>query len=343
MKRLIVCCDGTWNGLSGVYPTNVLKLSEALQTDGADDVPQLVYYQEGLGTKWYDRWVGGAFGWGIDDNILDAYRFLCLNYDPGDEVYCFGFSRGAYTVRSLVGLIYCSGLLGRLNIHKIPEAYRIYRDREIRPSNAIAEAFRKEFGDRIPITVLGCWDTVGSLGIPDLLPLLPIDQWVNKKYQFHDTQLSAIIQRAFHAIAVDERRKSLVVTHMDKSDKNPDQVVREVWFPGTHGCVGGGTSANQGLSDGALMWMMDQIKASGLNLAFDLERFEDGIQLNPLIDFDTSPGIFLLAGVMDRPITGGFEMLHQSVKQRWRERKDYRPHNLATLAKQLDDNRVIVS
>jgi uncharacterized protein (DUF2235 family) len=343
MKRLVVCCDGTWNGLSGKYPTNVLKLSQAIQTADAAEIPQLVYYEEGLGTKWYDRIVGGAFGWGIDDQIADAYRFLCLNYDPGDEIYCFGFSRGAYTVRSLVGLIYCSGLLNRSNIHKIPEAYQIYRDRGIKPSNPKAEAFRKQYGDRVPITVLGCWDTVGSLGIPDLVPFVPLDGLVNQKYQFHDTKLSAIIQRAFHAMAIDERRKSFVVTHMEKSDKNPDQVIREVWFPGTHGCVGGGTSANRGLSDGGLQWMMEQVSESGLHLAFDPSKVEDGIVLNPLIDFDTDMGIFQLAGVLDRPIEEGIEALHRSVEKRWSDRKDYRPKNLKALATKLDAACLVTS
>jgi uncharacterized protein (DUF2235 family) len=343
MKRLVVCCDGTWNGLSGKYPTNVLKLSQAIETADAAGIPQLVYYEEGLGTKWYDRIVGGAFGWGIDDHIADAYRFLCLNYDPGDEIYCFGFSRGAYTVRSLVGLIYCSGLLNRSNIHKIPEAYQLYRDRGIKPSNPKAEAFRKQYGERVPITVLGCWDTVGSLGIPDLVPFVPLDGLVNRKYQFHDTKLSAIIQRAFHAMAIDERRKSFVVTHMEKSDKNPGQTIREVWFPGTHGCVGGGTSVNRGLSDGGLQWMMEQVSGSGLNLAFDPSRVEDGIVLNPLIDFDTDMGIFQLAGVLDRPIEDGIEALHRSVEKRWSERKDYRPKNLKALAAKLDAASLVPS
>ncbi|WP_404788588.1 DUF2235 domain-containing protein [Altericista sp. CCNU0014] len=336
MKRLVVCCDGTWNGLSGEYPTNALKLSQIVLEVDALGVPQQVYYQEGLGTRWYDRWVGGIFGWGIDKHITEAYRFLCLNYNPGDEIYCFGFSRGAYTVRSLVGLIYCSGLLKPSNIQKIPEAYRIYRDREIKPSNDIAVAFRQEFGDRVPITVLGCWDTVGALGIPDLVPLLPIDRLANQKYQFHDTELSAIIQRAFHALAVDERRRSFIVTHMGKSDKNPGQVIREVWFPGTHGCVGGGTAANRGLSDGALQWMMEQVTESGLGLGFDPRRAKDGIALDPSIDFDTSPGIFGLVGMLDRPVEGGMETLHSSIKKRWCDRKDYRPNNLKALATELD-------
>jgi uncharacterized protein (DUF2235 family) len=336
MKRLIVCCDGTWNGLSGEYPTNVLKLSQAIKTADSGGILQKIYYQEGLGTKWYDRLVGGAFGWGIDEHIADAYRFLCQNYEPGDEIYCFGFSRGAYTVRSLIGLIYCSGLLKPSNLHKIPEAYQLYRDREIKPSNPIAEAFRQQFGDRVPIALLGCWDTVGALGIPDLVPLVPIDRFINKKYQFHDTKLSAIIQRAFHSIAVDERRKSFEVTHMGKSEKNPAQVIREVWFPGTHGCVGGGTVANRGLSDGALQWMMAQVAESGLQLAFDASQLKDGLVLDPLIDFDARLGIFRLAGTRDRKIEGGIESLHSSVKKRWCDRKAYRPANLVPLAVPLD-------
>lgn len=336
MKRLIVCCDGTWNGLSGEYPTNVLKLSRTIQEMDASGIAQKVFYQEGLGTKWYDRWVGGAFGWGIDEHITEAYRFLCLNYSPGDEIYCFGFSRGAYTVRSLVGLIYCSGLLNPANIHKISEAYQLYRDRNIKPSNPVAIEFRQAFGDRVPVAVLGCWDTVGSLGIPDLVPLLPIDQLINQKYQFHDTQLSAIIQRAFHAIAIDERRKSFVVTHMEKSTKNPGQVIHEVWFPGTHGCSGGGTSANRGLSDGTLQWMMEQVAVSGFKLALDTGRLKDGIMLDPLINFDASTGIFGLVGVLDRVVEDGIEDLHPSVQKRWCGRKDYRPKNLKALSAQLD-------
>lgn len=336
MKRLIVCCDGTWNGLSGEYPTNVVKISQAIRSTDAQGISQLVYYEEGLGTKWYDRWVGGAFGWGIDANIADAYRFLCLNYEPGDEIYLFGFSRGAYTVRSLVGFIYCSGLLNRSHIRKIPEAYQMYRDRKIRPSNAIAEKFRQEHGDRVPIKVLGCWDTVGALGIPDLVPFLPFDYLINLKYQFHDTELSRIIQNAFHAMAIDERRKSFVVTHMERSGKNPDQQVEEIWFPGTHGCVGGGTLANRRLSDAALVWMMEKVGALGL--AFDTQLIEDGIELNPLDDFSTKLGIFLLAGVIDRSITDGIETLHSSARQRWCDRPDYRPKGLQPFAKYLDVN-----
>jgi uncharacterized protein (DUF2235 family) len=334
MKRLIVCCDGTWNGLSGEYPTNVVKISQAIRSMDEQGIPQLVYYEEGLGTKWYDRWVGGAFGWGIDANIADAYRFLCLNYESGDEIYLFGFSRGAYTVRSLVGFINRSGLLSRPHIRKLPEAYKLYRNRNIESDNPIAVEFRQKYGDRIPIKVLGCWDTVGSLGIPDLIPFLPFDRLINLKYQFHNTRLSSVIQHGFHAMAIDERRKSFIVTHMQKSNKNLSQQVEEVWFPGTHGCIGGGTLENRKLSDAALSWMMEKVGVLGL--AFDQNLIEDGIELNALADFSTTLGIFWLAGVTNRPITGDIDTLHSSARQRWRERQDYRPKGLQPFAKYLD-------
>ena len=132
MKRLIVCCDGTWQDLKKDYPTNVVKMIQAIKPVDTHDIHQIVYYDEGLGTKLIDtgfslidillKFGGGALGLGIDHKIQDAYGFLCLNFEPDDEIYLFGFSRGAYTVRCLAGLIYNSGLLHRKFIRKIPEA-----------------------------------------------------------------------------------------------------------------------------------------------------------------------------------------------------------------------------
>ncbi len=338
MKRLVVCCDGTWNQLSG-YPTNVVKLSELVQPVGADGVTQVVYYQAGLGTQWYDRIPGGAFGWGIDYNIKTAYEFLCLNYQPGDEIYLFGFSRGAYTVRSLAGLIYCSGLLQRQHIRRIEEAYSLYRDRQIKPRHAQAQNFRSQYGvtvkgdTQIPITLLGCWDTVGSLGIPNILPLLPFNDLINRRYRFHDHQLNRKIGVALHAVAIDEHRKAFDVTRMFKSPKNPDQIVRQMWFPGVHGCVGGGTEIYQGLSDQALQWMIDSIAEVGLGLTFDVPP--ELLQLNPLTPFDANPGIYALAGVHDRAIPPTVKVLHNSTIQRWHQDQQYRPRSLKRLTAQL--------
>ncbi|MDX2229675.1 MAG: DUF2235 domain-containing protein [Leptolyngbyaceae cyanobacterium bins.349] len=340
MKRLVVCCDGTWNQLSR-FPTNVVKLSQAVKPFDDKGIAQVVYYQRGLGTKWYDRIPGGAFGWGIDYNIKSAYEFLCFNYESGDEIYLFGFSRGAYTARSLAGMIYCSGLLARQYIGKVEEAYNLYRNRDIRPGSDTAKQFRADYGvrdageDQISITLLGCWDTVGSLGVPNLIP--GISQLLNRKYQFHDTELNRKIQTALHAVAIDERRKVFDVTPMRKSLKNAKQLICQLWFPGGHGCVGGGTPEHCKLSDNALMWMVNTIAHLKLGLALDLNRLQACWEVDPTINFDNSPGILGLIGLHDRPILDGFEALDDSVKKRWRNRPDYRPANLRPFAGQLNN------
>ncbi len=341
MKRLVVCCDGTWNQLT-CYPTNVVKVAQTICPFDANNVPQVVYYQEGLGTRWYDRLPGGAFGWGIDYNIQSAYQFLCMNYQPGDEIYLFGFSRGAYTVRSLAGLIYCSGLLKPQHIGQIERAYQIYRDPAIRPGSRQAIDFRAAYAisaqgeTQIPIALLGCWDTVGSLGIPNLTPLLPIDAWINRKYRFHDMQLNRKIQVALHAVAVDERRTVFAATPMQKSPKNPQQVLKQVWFPGGHGCVGGGTAQNLKLSNQALIWMLESVTQAGLGLAYDFARLPEPLAVDPLIDFYAPFNLFERLGRRDRPIQDEFTALHASTCQRWQHRLDYRPANLRPFAAFLD-------
>ncbi|MGB7414983.1 MAG: DUF2235 domain-containing protein [Thermosynechococcaceae cyanobacterium] len=329
MKRLIVCCDGTWQDLSTPYPTNIVKLAQAIQPIDRDGTLQCVFYGYGIGTRKLDRLAGGAFGQGIDRNIQDAYLFLCLNYEPGDEIYLFGYSRGAYTVRSVVGLINCSGLLKHQKVRHLRRAYDLYRRKEIKPSHLEAQQFRQENGDRVPITLLGCWETVGSLGVPDLIPFLPINHWVNRRYQFHDTTLSAIIERALHAVAVDERRRILNITPMESSPDRPSQSLHQAWFPGNHGAVGGGTEAHSGLSNTALIWMMEQMQQMGLKLALDAHTIEGGLQQNHKAPFDEKLGLLGLAGARWREIVGYFDDLHISTKQRWCDVPSYRPPNLA--------------
>lgn len=341
MKRLVVCCDGTWNEPSK-YPTNVRKLYQAvkLQPEDSHGIQQKVYYQPGLGTRWYDRIPGGAFGWGIDYNIKAAYKFLCSNYEPGDEIYLFGFSRGAYTVRSLAGFIYCSGLLKQEHMREINQAYELYRNRGIKPRDDEAKAFRSQYGvcvdgdHQIPITLVGCWDTVGSLGVPDILPLRPFSSLINQRYRFHDHKLNRKIQVALHAVAIDERRKVFDVTRMLKSRKNSDQILRQVWFPGVHGCVGGGTEKHSPLSNNALKWMMDSVAEVGLGLEF--APLPEGFRINVSSEFDASSGFFDWAGLHNRVIPPNPTVLDDSVFQRWLQVKSYRSTNLlrfATLSK----------
>lgn len=349
MKRLVVCCDGTWQALTNPYPTNVVKMAQAVKSTCSQGIPQLVFYDEGIGTENpFAKILGGAFGKGIDRNIQDGYRFLCLNYEPGDEIYLFGFSRGAYTVRSLAGMIFNSGLLPREKIRKAPEAYEKYRSRKSadKPDSYVMEQFRQENkSEQVPITLLACWDTVGALGIPDLSPFFAFDKQVNQKYAFHDTSLSPIIKNALHAVAIDEQREVFDVTPMTKSSKNQDQFLRQVWFPGVHGSVGGGSQEQAGLSDGALQWMIESIdqwrQEQRLGLELDPTVIEYGIHPDPTIMLVNEPQSFIgrltfKIGQINRTVSDDFNDLHDSVKERWQKVFDYRPKNLENFKAQLD-------
>lgn len=337
MKRLVVCCDGTWQKLDNPCPTNVVKIAQAVRPVDEKGIHQIVYYGEGIGTEhsdtkiWGAELLEGALGWGINEKIQDAYRFLCLNYSPDDEIYLFGFSRGAYTVRCLAGLIYNSGLLKREFIQKIPEAYALYRDRkkDSHPTKGKrATLFRQQHGDHVSIKVLACWDTVGALGIPDLIPHFRLDNILNEKYNFFDTELNPKIERAFHATAIDETRKTFNVTGMKPNSKCSPEQVKQVWFPGGHGCVGGGTEDTRGLSDAALVWMMKQVE--DLGLALDTTKLEDGVAPKYDTPFDCKPEFDLIAlgGEILRTIKCDFTSLHDSVKKRWHTDPNYRPKNL---------------
>ncbi|WP_310489226.1 DUF2235 domain-containing protein [Chamaesiphon sp. VAR_69_metabat_338] len=351
MKQLIICCDGTWQKISSPYPTNVVKITQALS-----DRSQLVFYSEGIGTgNWIDRIAGGILGWGIDKNIQDAYRFLCLNYAPGDRIFLFGFSRGAYTVRSLVGLIRSVGILPRQGIRLIPSAYQIYqaakgefvdRDTATREQVKIRELdrvvkFRQEMTDRFgadyqeiaEITLLSCWDTVGALGIPRLMWMPAfIDRLLYKKYQFHNTKLSSKIAHALHAIAIDENRKAFSPTPMQAAQ--PGQVT-EVWFPGGHGCVGGGTRANSGFSNAALLWTIDTVEQLDLGLKFDRRKIEDGIATKPTAEIESSWQLPVGKSWRQVPLDATFDV---SVFTRWQACKWYRPQNLVATHQHLLNN-----
>ncbi|MEI8367249.1 MAG: DUF2235 domain-containing protein [Planctomycetia bacterium] len=332
MKRLIVCCDGTWQSVENAYPTNVLKIAQAIEIQDLDDNPQVVFYDSGVGAvNGIGRYFGGAFGTGIDEKIQAAYRFLASNYDTGDKIYLFGFSRGAYTVRSLAGLIYKCGLVERKYLHKTPEAYKLYRLRheaghDVAPASEAPTDFRRKHGDRKPIAALGCWDTVGSRGIPNTVPL--ISRWVNRRYEFYDTTLNPSIERAFHAVAVDEIRTPYNVTRMDRHSKASEHQVTQVWFPGEHSCVGGGVRETRGLSDATLDWMISMVAPLGLKI--DREKIQDGLTEDPATPFDNRPkNFYRLLGTTTRKIDVAHDRLSKAVRERRRTCPDYAPPSLA--------------
>jgi len=337
MKRIAIFCDGTWNtpdkAENGKYcQTNVVKMANALSPASADGTTQLLYYDTGIGSegKLTKRVFDGATGFGISGKILQAYRFIINNYERGDELFLFGFSRGAFTVRSLVGLIRNSGILKTGNINLVEKAYSIYRSRHPRyqPREIEATLFRKTYAveDITRIKFIGVWDTVGALGNP-----LPIKGFGNKRNQFHDTELSSRVDNAFHALAIDEKRKNFEATLWLQQPHSTGQVLEQVWFPGVHSDVGGGIPENEaGLSDIALQWMIEKAQNCKLNF--------DSIVLKPNITekiHESYKGFYKLQSKLFRPI-GVYEpskgntneSLHPSVMQRYNEDINYRPQNL---------------
>lgn len=280
-KRVVVCCDGTWNTPDemrdgAAEPTNVAKLALTVLTGNGTN--QVLFYEPGVGTTPDDRVLGGMFGYGLSSNIRNAYRFLTQTYQPGDRVYLFGFSRGAYTARSLAGLIRNCGILRPEHVDRVDEAFAFYRDRtsHTHPSSIASQLFRRMYSqDSDSIHCIGVWDTVGALGIPDQLPgwerLSNVLHGWERLWGFHDTQLSSHVRHAFHALAIDEQRTAFRPTLWTADPQAEDQVLEQVWFAGVHSEVGGG-SRDCALSDIALLWMVDRAQKCGLRV--DLTRLE---------------------------------------------------------------------
>ncbi|WP_339929548.1 DUF2235 domain-containing protein [uncultured Brevundimonas sp.] len=329
MKRLVFCFDGTWNRLEAPFPTNVVITAESVDPlDG--DHAQLIYYDEGVGTSFLQSLAGGVFGVGMVANLAQAYRFLIFNFSPGDEIYVFGFSRGAYTARSFVGLLRNCGILRRAEAARASEAIELYksrRDSTHSDSDAMRQ-WRLDFTSQVvvsddelawrrarqpetdveevpllKITYLGVWDTVGSLGIP-----FRYRWWfdpANRRHAFHDTRVTDFVNSARHAVALDERRRDFQPTLWESADAlnktvgvDPDDELapyQQKWFPGTHGSVGGG-GPERGLSDQALDWVLSGARRRGLKL--DSTSTSRIYSLNPshLVPVDNVPPGFSFMG-----------------------------------------------
>jgi uncharacterized protein (DUF2235 family) len=338
-KRLVICSDGTWNTPDqkdrGKYrPSNVVKMARAVAPVSKDGKIQIVFYDKGVGTGWgLDRLTGGAFGQGLNDNIKDAYRFLIHNYEEEDEIFFFGFSRGAYTVRSTAGFIRNSGLLKKIHADKIPEAVNLYRSREYAPASQEAKEFRKAYSREIRINFIGVWDTVGSLGIP----IHGLKFLTRHKYQFHDVMLSSYVDNAFHALAVDEKRRPFKPT-LWETKKLDYQRVEQVWFSGVHTNIGGGYE-DSGLSDIAFTWMKE--KAEECGLSFDQDYVKKTIDPNIKGELRNSKkGFFMLFPSYIRPIGQGKnseESVSSTVEERVEVISSYRPENYLDYQEKLND------
>jgi uncharacterized protein (DUF2235 family) len=257
-KNIVICCDGTGNEF-GQDKSNVIKLYKTLICNEQ----QIAYYHPGVGTmgarnalssigKWWTRIIGLAFGYGISDNIADAYQFLMRTFRPGDQVYIFGFSRGAYTARALCGLLHLVGLLTEDNEALIPYAIRMAKCKKI--DFAVAEDFKKTFSRECKPLFVGVWDTVSSLG------------WVYNpvKFPFTRAAKNPDFQIVRHAVSIDERR-AFFRDNLFGQPNNAGQDILEVWFAGVHSDVGGSYPEPESqLSKITLRWMLCEAELAGL-------------------------------------------------------------------------------
>ena len=296
--RLVICFDGTWN--TAEDQTNVSRLYASIAERDVGCRGQLKFYDQGVGTVAGDRVRGGALGRGLDRNILEGYCWLVNNYhqngetwkeesrygeDPvqgPDELFLFGFSRGAFTARSLGGLINRCGILKKDLFRErgarrlitpddpiVQEAWALYRKRVEAPAGTGKTTrdapecleFRRSYSYSdadVAVKFLGVWDTVGALGIPRTLDALGLNR---TRHEFHDTGLGVVVENAFHAVAIDENREDYDVTLW--TSKHPHQTVEQRWFPGAHSNVGGGYEDDT-LPDKPLTWIAEEAAKRGL-------------------------------------------------------------------------------
>lgn len=371
VKNIAICCDGTWNRRDSGEPTNVAKLYQHILTDPQGRAVQQRHYVTGIGSRGseIDHWLGGLFGIGLDDQILQAYRHLVETYAPGDRIFVFGFSRGAYCARSLTGLIRNCGILERRHASEVPAAMDLYRSgaEPDAPDGENALTFRARYAgstltsgweavwrrnhgfavpdpepDRLGVHYLGVWDTVGALGIPAGLDLA---RYVNRRYQFHDTKLSTSVGSARHAVAIDEHRRNFLPTlwaNICALEAERPGAYREQWFPGEHGSVGGGGDVTD-LSDAGLHWIAEGARDAGLQLD---DAWYQGLAhtTDPcgLLTCMRAPGRSLgrrILGFRPADRTGVMHAAHVSETAviRWRDAEPpYRPPTLAPLTADLD-------
>jgi uncharacterized protein (DUF2235 family) len=349
-RRLALLFDGTWNKPES--NTNVERLCRLIAPRDVGGHAQLVNYIPGVGVKrGIAHLLGGAFGYGLSGNVLDGYRWLCETWQPGDLLYLFGFSRGAYTARSLGGMIRKCGLLrggshGSVTRADVAAAYQVYRDSRCRPDDPVAVQFRADHSIVVDIHFIGVWDTVGSLGIPGTASWFP---YARKRYQFHDTELSKIVKYAYQALALDEHRTDFAPTVWTRNpytvkpgetltSKKAEQIeIEQRWFIGAHADVGGGNDC-----DGAgrrpdplpglpLAWLQRKAIAAGLAchaLFMPEDDADSGVPRNSYAEF--MDGLYKeFKPPFDRRLgTGVNETIDSSVWQRWLADGSYRSPSL---------------
>lgn len=312
-KNVVVCYDGTGNRF-GSNNTNVVKTFQSILLE---DERQTALYDPGVGTfsyfgrtvgRWTGKVLGMAFGYGLQENLEDGYRYLMSRYRPDDRLYLFGFSRGAFQARALAGMLNKCGLLPRSGLNLIPYASEIYLTIG---NDRIAADFKATFCRDCKPHFIGVWDTVASLG-----------KLYTRDKRFND-DLNHDVRFGFHALAIDERRKKFPAKLWNEAAKGTDQTIEQVWFTGVHSDVGGWYDEH-GLSDIALEWMLTNAERQGLLLKEDW-RERAGLAPNHMEAMhDSRTGFWRLWRPVTRPIPAGAK-IHDSVRRRMEEDHGYRP------------------
>ncbi|KAJ2920394.1 hypothetical protein MD484_g113, partial [Candolleomyces efflorescens] len=345
-KRIVVCCDGTWQDGIGEHRslyTNVLRLARTIHHEDErfqPPIPQIVFYQSGIGTEknFYSEYIEGTTGGSLADKVEEAYAFIAHNYNPGDEIFLFGFSRGAYTARMVAMFIGEIGVLDRKDMDHFAKIFICYQKlgkthkpeetaklkEELAPwckADARGRMRADPDGDTFNIKCIGVFDTVGSLGVPESLTLR---SKVRRLFGFKDTVLGEHIERAYQALALHEMRADFNCNKFEQSEKGrlKKQVLKQCWFTGAHSDVrdifhvssqfkflhdrclqiGGGYKEHD-LADISLLWMAAQV---GDILGLDTEYLSKLPQ--PVAPWgqqkphDSKSGIFFLAQGVQRPI-----------------------------------------
>ncbi|KAG8626227.1 hypothetical protein KVT40_005172 [Elsinoe batatas] len=287
-KRIIICADGTWLNSdesprkSGKEnPSNVTRIGRAIKPQSEYGIKQVVYYSHGVGSHGglVDRLYGGITGEGLAEMVREEYGFICNNYQRGDEIFLFGFSRGAFTARAIAGLIDEIGVLSKEGHQYLPEIYKDVMNRrnpDYQPTqpnkpfrnkpSAEDPRYKSELRRRgyttlgVSVKAIGVWDTVGALGTPRIgwLEKVGLQGTASREMSFYDTKLVNCIENAFQALALDERRAAFAPAIWEKARDNKTRL-RQVWFPGVHSNIGGGYD-DQEISNITLAWMMSQVR-----------------------------------------------------------------------------------
>lgn len=360
-KRIAIFLDGTWNTVDD--NTNVWRLKSLCADQYLGGPQQVTYYDIGV-----NGFVGGTVGKGLGDNIKEAYKWLIDVYSPNDEIFIFGFSRGAFTARSLAGLITKYGVLkpgAPLSINQIYDRYERANDETIWKlcaqmdegsrtveSCSLEERWLVKYSMRVPIKMVGVWDTVGKVGVP----FGDIPGISSSALGFFHTGLRVWIENAYHALAIDEHRGAFPPTLWTvRKPHDPKAIVakprslssvEQRWFAGAHGNVGGGNASDL-LAQIPLRWIMSKAEQHGLAFKDTVDIDGDVLKADVADSYsEFVRGAYkLIQGRAYRPIgalpekrpDGTHSVVNEtidgSVFNRWQHRHDYRPPNLEDWAK----------